>query len=173
MNSTEHNVGLTGHSIVVHKKDHEGVLLIDGFTGMVLPEQHDRPEWAEGLFVAQLTERTLWYTARLGKEGFAASGLNTPEALAFEDLGWLGTDTAVTDTDENDGTEMVLIADDEFRLEILAGLLGANRSADGEHTGHITGTLIEVEVAKDDTRTTAEMQDFRDAQEQGYKAVNE
>lgn len=166
--ATNHSeMGLTGHEIPVHKAEHEGVLLIDGFTGQVIPNQHDRPEWAEGLVIAQLTERHNWYTQRMGAEAYAASGLNAPEALAFEDLGWLGLETTATNNADEDGAEIVLEADDEFRMEILAGLMGADRD-----TGEIVGTHHEQYIAQDNTRTEAEMKDFREAQEQQFQAVN-
>lgn len=139
-------LGLTGKIAHVHKKDAEGMLAIDAFTGQVVPGQEDRPDWADGLVLAQLGERTIWYASRLGPK--YADEHKSPEVFAFEDLGWLALDMET-------GEETVLQADDEFRMEVMAQVLGIDRSADA--TGRVMNSLAEVEIANDRVREKAEL----------------
>lgn len=155
-------MGLTGKTIAVHKKDAEGILLIDAFTGQVLPDslqgEGGRPEWAtySGLVMAMLTERLLWHSSRLG--GTMSPEQAQPEVLAFEDVTWLALNT-------EDGEETVIEADDEFRMEILSAALGINRE-----TGDITGTLLaDIEVASDNTRSAAELAMLEEAQQERFQ----
>lgn len=155
----------TGKKALVHKKDAEGALEIDAFTGFVIAGQHDRPEWADGLVTAQLVERHNYYLNRLGPK-YAEEHKN-PEVYAFEDLGWLGeyTDPSI----ESDERAFSLDADDEFRMEVVAQVLGIDRE-----TGDIKGALAETEIASDQTRTDGEMADLAaSTQGEGLKAVNE
>lgn len=153
-----HNVegpGLTGKTAMVHKEGAEGILLIDALTGHVIPGQQDRPEWAEGLVLAQLAERHLFYTNRLGPQ--YADKHKAPELFAFEDIGWLGVDMAT-------GDPIVSEASDEHRMNVVGTVLGIDRE-----TGSVKGSLAEAEIARDDTRTEGELKDFRAAQDKGYK----
>lgn len=150
-------LGLTGKVAHVHKKDAEGMLAIDAYTGQVIPGQEDKPEWADGLVLAQLSERHIFYAARLGKK-YAEEHKN-PEVYAFEDLGWLALDMET-------GDETVLDADDEFRMEVIAAVLDIDRE-----TGDIKGVLAETEVAQDFTRTLAEQQELEEAQAQRFAAA--
>jgi hypothetical protein len=161
-------VGLSGKKIAVHKKDMEGVLEIDALTGQVLPEQHDRPEWADGLVLAQLTERHSYYLYRLGPA--YPEELKAPDLLAFEDLAWLGAETATTDAniDSEDAGVYELEADAEFRLDTIARILGIERDPDKAPLGLQDG---EVEIMQDNSRTTAEQQAFMDAQEERFSAA--
>lgn len=143
-------LGLSGRVAHVHKKDAEGMLMIDAFTGQVIPDQHDRPEWADGLVLAQLAERHTFYTTRLGAN--YADAHKDPEVFAFEDLGWLGLNM-------EDGEETVIAADNEFRMEVIANVLGIDRE-----TGAIEGALAEAEVYADDTRSPAELAALEQAQ---------
>lgn len=150
-------MGLTGKVALVHKKDHEGMLQIDAFTGAVLPEQHDRPEWADGLALAQLAERHTFYVNRLGPQ--YADEHKSPELYAFEDLGWLGVNMETQD-------EITIPADDEFRMDVVAQVLGIDRE-----TGDVKAALTETEIARDDTRTDAEMRDLLESQKEGFAAT--
>lgn len=151
-------LGETGNVVGVHKRDAEGLLMIDAFTGKVISGQQDAPEWAEGLVLAMLSERHIFYSSRLGAEGYTADH-RAPEVLAYEDLEWMALSPET-------GDEVVIQADDEFRMEVLAGALGVDRE-----TGKVEGAITELLIARDDTRTGAEMQAFTDAQDQGAEAA--
>jgi hypothetical protein len=150
-------LGLTGKVAHVHKKDAEGMLAIDAYTGQVIPGQEDKPEWAEGLVLAQLAARHIFYASRLGAK--YDDEHKSPEVYAYEDLDWLALDMET-------GDETEINADDEFRMEVMAGVLGIDRE-----TGDIKGVLAETEVAMDYTRTDAEQQALEEAQAQRISAV--
>lgn len=158
--------GATGKQAMVHKKDAEGILLIDAVTGFVLPEQHDRPEWSDGLSLAQFSERHQFYTSRLGNDLYSEE-MRTPDLYAFEDLSWLGV---ITDVDsEEAGNETVIEADYEHRAEVLAAVLVIERDADkNEEAGFaaVTGALAEIEISRDYHRTGADMEAFTQAQQE-------
>lgn len=177
--------GNTGHQTIVHRKDHEGSLLIDTFTGQVLGhDQHGdtgKPDWAEGLTVAMLTERHVFYRSRLGS--LYDTELAQPEVLAFEDLEWVGArplvdaDGAPTarwndETQQFDEAELFVIEPDhEFRSEIVATKLGIIGDIDLEE-GTIANAIT-VEIANDVYRSQEELEALEAEQTAGYKAVNE
>lgn len=134
-------MGTTGKVALVHKDGAEGALAIDAITGQVLPNQHDRPDWAEGLVAALLAERHGFYAKRLGSK--YADEHAHPEAYQFADLGWVGVDA--------EGLEVELAADDEYRMDVLAKVLGADRES-----GTIGGTIAEHEIARDANRSADE-----------------
>lgn len=150
-------LGLTGKVALVHKADAEGMLQIDAFTGQVIPGQHDRPEWADGLVMAQLAERHIFYASRLGEK--YADEHKSPEVFAFEDLGWLALDM-------NTGDELTLDADSEFRMEVMGTVLGIDRE-----TGDIKGVLAETEIASDQLRSAAELAALEEAQQGRFAAT--
>lgn len=166
-------MGLTGKVAHVHKKDADGMLAIDAVTGQVLPEQHDRPDWADGLVLAQLAERHIFYAAKLGEEGYTAE-MRNPDIYAFEDLGWLAMKTdpeaSTEDLDAQgnivDDAEYVRAADDEHRQTVIAAALGIDRE-----TGDIENVLAEVEIASDQTRTAAELAALEEAQRDRFAAT--
>lgn len=147
--ASDQNIGDSGQVIGVHKKDAEGLLLIDAVTGRVLDAQ-EKPDWAEGHVVAMLAERAGFYNKRTG------SAPAPSEVLAYEDLEWLALDT---DT----GDEKVIEADYEHRAEVLATILGVNRDPDAADNFGAT-LAADLEIARDDTRTDAEMKALTDAQ---------
>lgn len=151
--TNEAPIGYSGQQAVVHKAEAEGVLLIDAVSGWVLPrEMHGpegRPEWAEelGLSVAMLAERGAFYLQHTGKLP------DHSEAYAFEDLQWLRVDPATE-------AEAVLKADDEFRMDALATLLGIDRE-----TGEVKGAdLVEHEIAANNLRSEEELEALDKAQ---------
>lgn len=150
-------LGLTGKVALVHKADAEGMLQIDAFTGQVIPGQHDRPDWADGLVIAQLAERHIFYASRLGEK--YADEHKSPEVFAFEDLGWLALDM-------NTGDEVALNADSEFRMEVMATVLEVDRES-----GNIKGVLAETEVSSDNTRSAAELAALEEAQQGRFAAT--
>lgn len=167
-------LGDSGRVTPVHKKDAEGSILIDSFTGRIVTPTDELPEWAYGLAMAQLAERHAYYTQRLGQQ--YAKGHAVPELYAFEDLAWLGV--ALEDgqmlpdgTTLEAGDEYVLDADDEHRMEVLGTVLGIDRDAAlmGADDGHIKGAIAEVAIAYDTARTDSEMEDFRQGQEAAAK----
>lgn len=106
--------------ILVHKQDAEGALKIGNNSGRVYGDLMERPEWSEGLLVAHLAERQLFWEARLGKTEQAASA---ETAIAFEDLGW----TVL----HEDGSSMFdTEASAEFRMDAIAQHLGFERHND-------------------------------------------
>lgn len=160
-------MGYSGHVTGVHKKDGEAVLLIDSYTGQILPESKHGPDgipgWATdlGVVMAMLGERALWYAKRVN--GQMPEELKAPEVMAFEDLTWLSLNPS-------DGDETTIDADDEFRMEVLAQVLGINRSEeDGVDT--IAGKGLEVYVSSDNTRSEAELAELREAQEERFAAT--
>lgn len=162
-NTANSVIGDTGHTALVHRKDHEGVFQIDANTGRVITTHDDRPEWAYDLALAQLAERTLFYRSRLGEEAFTAD-MQRPEVFAFEDLGWL-----CENTDQNSpeaGNEYVIEADAEHRMDVLASALGIDRE-----TGEITGVKAEAEIVRDNYRSDEELQALAEAQAEGYAAT--
>lgn len=150
-------IPLSERTIPVHKIDSEGVLLINAMTGQVQQPLDERPEWSEGLACALLAERHGWYSKRLGAQ--YADEHKQPEAFAYEDLGWLGVD--------EDGEPVELSADEEHRMETIAGALGLDRE-EGEIRGK---TLAEVELSLDRERTEGEVAALEEAQEQGFQEV--
>lgn len=112
----------------VHKRDDEGVLFINSLNGLVTQPVDERPEWAEGLTAALLIERGKFYSDRLGPR-YAKEHAN-PEVYAFEDLGWTAIDA--------DGEPIELEADPEFRMSVVAEVLGIDRTAD--LSAHAKGT---------------------------------
>lgn len=153
----------SGKTILVHKLNEEGSLQIDALTGRILSEHEDRPEWSEGLAVAQLAERHGFYNSRLGPSYTEA--MQTPDIMAFEDLSWLGVNA--------EGDEMELSASDEFRMEAIGTVLGTEREATytgGELTTSTAGSHYEAELSLDTKRTPEEMEAFEKAQqEKGFE----
>lgn len=127
--------------LTVHRTDHEGVLQVSSLTGIITTPNDERPDWAEGLTCALLAEHRGYYTARLGAASPLASG---GEMLNYEDLGWIGVD--------EDGHEVEIEANAEFRMNRIAEVIGVNRE-----TGEITGNVLaEAEIAFDRNRTDEE-----------------
>lgn len=105
-------------AILVHKLNEPGALRIDSLSGRILSEPDERPDWAEGLAVALVASRTVFYMQRLGKlPNDTLDGL-----IAFEDLGWIAIDA--------EGGPIELEADAEYRMDKIAEATGINRSAD-------------------------------------------
>src|SRR5690242_18398184 len=89
--------GTSGLRSVVHKSGAEGAIEIDPISGEVLSLHGDKPEWAEGLTVAQVTQRHKFYSQALGDK--YTSEMKVPQVLAFEDLDWLGARALPEDHD--------------------------------------------------------------------------
>lgn len=165
-------LGFTGRKTVIHKKDAEGVLEIDALTGQVLPGQHDRPEWSDGLVLAQLTERHLFYASRLGDA--YSEEMKMPELLAFEDLGWLCVDPTITEEEGGeDGATSYREADDEFRMNVIANILAISRDVTHDHDADSPKGAVEAEIAFDRTRTEQEQKAFIEAQDHGFGKADE
>lgn len=154
-------IGTTGQSAPVSKQDAEGLLMIDVGTGQVLPDQHDRPDWAEGLIMAELTERHTFYLNRLGPK--YADEHKFPEVYAFEDLSWVALNP-------EDATEVELSADEEFRMTVIGEVLGVSTEVtdDADADGKVKDALAEVDIGYDNTRTGAEMEAFEQSQAEGF-----
>lgn len=150
--------GNTHEVVVVHKRDHEGALMVERASGMIVTPLMERPDWAEGLAVALIVENLRYYQARTGPNYVE------PTVFDFADLGWIGV--------SHDQEEVEIFADPEMRQERLAHLLHIDRE-----TGDIAGAMAEVEHAFDQERSPEEAAAIEDAQEQGFDekqaAVNE
>jgi hypothetical protein len=163
---------------LVHKKDEEGALTIETLTGQITTPISERPEWAAGLVLADLSERLGWYAHRLG-ENFTQEH-KTPQAIAYEDLSWMALDEdgeLMTTTLANGETVASGIQfDHEFRMNVIATITGVERSEDAaEFSGLAAGgrILAEAEVATDQFRTSAEITAFQEAQKEGFNEGKE
>lgn len=137
---------------MVHNPDHEGSLMVDRRTGVIVTPLMERPEWADGLAVALLEEHRQFYESRTGS-------YEQPALFALGDLGWIGVDSET-------GEEMEQSASDGVRQERLATLLGADAE-----TGDITGYLAEIELSFDTPRSPEEASAIEDAQEEGFSEI--
>lgn len=125
----------TNDRILIHKDGEEGSIQIDRLEGKVMTPADERPEWADGIAVALLTERVGYYETRLGTQ--LSQELRSPEVIVFQDLGWIGVDA--------EGDEVELEADGEFRMNILADMLGVDRE-DFTDTKNFQGALASIEL---------------------------
>ena len=142
--------------ILVHKQDAEGALKIGNNSGRVYGDLMERPEWSEGLLVAHLAERQLYWEARLGKTEEAAA---IETAIAFEDLGW----TVL----HEDGYSMFdTEASAEFRMDAIASAVGFVRHNDikaGEAemaklSGNVATLSFDADVTESELRAIEEAQ---------------
>ena len=169
-------MGDTGHHALVHKADAEGAITIDRFTGQIVTPLDERPEWAEELAVAQVAERHIFYTDRLGS--LYTQDRQNPEIYAFEDLAWLGAREYPVDapyvnpeTGETSDHEVLHFeADHEFRQQQLATVLGVEAEVDqhGNETGSIVGAMAEAVISDDNLRTPEELEAIEKEQMAGY-----
>lgn len=141
---------------VVHATDHEGGLELDK-NGIITTAHDDRPEWANGLAVANLKEHADYYTNRVGPD------YTTPQIINKADLNWVG----VTD----DGELMEHTADAEFRNERLGLLLGIDVTDIEAFDRQTEGALAEVTIAMDNHRTAAEVTALEESQQQAMPKV--
>ena len=150
---------------LVHKKDHEGALTIDTLSGQITTPLMDRPEWAQGLAVADLAERLGFYSQRLGAK--FAQEHKTPQAIAYEDLRWMTVDEA------GEVAEYVE-ADSEFRMTVVAVVLGMDRPNDLSVPATVSNgkVLAEVELSLDRERTPEEIAAFQDAQREEFERTH-
>lgn len=161
-------LGYSGQKTMVHKEGHEGVLIVDTFSGLIYPASihadQTLPDWAteKGLVSANLAERVIYYGKRLDKEA-ALKLTQSPEAIAFEDLEWMTLEEpAEGDTQPIEGT---LEADEEWRMDNMAKLLvGLQIDRDPDAKEPVKGADLHVEVASDRTRTKAEADALEEAQ---------
>lgn len=145
------------HLVLVHKEGEPGSLQIDYMTGGIVTPVDDRPDWAEGLTNALPREREAFYKTRLGEDH-----VGTPEALAFEDLSWIGVD--------GEGELLEISADVEFRQSVLLAAFGYNEETEAFEKGG--KVLAEVEIAADNLRTTEEAGVIDETLSTGFGAVN-
>jgi hypothetical protein len=156
----ESRAPLGERTVLIHKKDAEGALIVNAMTGIIQQDQNDRPEWAEGLSTALLSERLQFYTTRLGPH--FTDELRNPDVLAFEDLGFIGVD--------EEGEPIELEADAEHRMETISTVFGIDRERNEDGVGTHTGyTVSEVEIGMQSTRSQEEQAAFERAAEQGFE----
>jgi hypothetical protein len=154
----------TGKSILVHKQDSDGTISLDYLTGQVTTPNDERPEWAEGLATALLAERTGYYAKRLGSA--YPPELATADAMAFEDLGWIGHKV----DDGGEGIEYELSASEEYRMDCLAKFIGVDR-ADFDSETPFQNAVAEAHIANDTRRTPLEVMALDDAAAEGFRMV--
>jgi hypothetical protein len=131
-------------AVVVHNQGHEGAIVLDKLTGIIVTPNEDRPDWAGGLAVALLSEHRQFYTSRLGPS------YNTPDLFDIRDLGFIGVN--------EQGDEIEVSADYEFRMDYLAAALGLDREE-----GTFGETVAEVEISMDHLRGPEEIGALEDA----------
>lgn len=103
-------------AFIVHKEGEAAVLELNA-AGRVVTEQMYRPDWSGNAILATLAERNQFYSSRLGPE--LAEPMLTTNIINFDDLGWVALD--------DEGLEVELIADAEFRQNVLAAVMGVDR----------------------------------------------
>ena len=123
MNTEAHSQAdaeLHGTPILIHREGAEGALAIDSLTGKITTPINERPDWSEGLAVADLAERHGFYSTRLGPDFAAQRLLDNP--IDYRDLGWVGVDAT--------GELLEIEADSEFRMDVIAEATGTVRTDD-------------------------------------------
>jgi len=136
-----------GTKVLIHKDGEEGALHLCALTGKVLTPTDELPIWGEGLIVGVIQERLKWYGDRLGAA--FTDDHKRPEAIIMQDLGWVALDPET-------GEEMELEADNEYRMEVLATVLGVDRENYENNAVLFGHVLAEVEVVANTERTAEE-----------------
>lgn len=157
------NLGLSGKTALVHKTGEEGGLLIDAFSGVVIPGQHDAPEWSSGFSCALLAERHGFYNQRLGEA--YANEHQSPEAYNVDDLGWLALD--------DEGQEVEIDANLEYRQAVVKAVLveaGLIQDTDEAHMDEFLGS-VSAELSLDRERTQEEASAIEKAATSGFNPV--
>jgi hypothetical protein len=156
--TTTNNTPKFSRPVLIHKQGEEGALIINGVTGLVDQPADERPAWAEGLVCAMIAEWTGFYAKRTGKS------MQTGDILAFEDLTWLAIN--------EDGAEVELEANGEFRMERVASLNGIDVSDIEAYDAGTKGEVMaEVELSMDAHRTAKEAAAFEHSQVQGFEPL--
>lgn len=140
----------SGKTSLVHKDGHEGSVVIDGMTGIILTPSEQRPDWAadDNLAAAVVSERFKFYEERLGKE--YAQSIQFAELIDSRDLQWVALD--------EEGELLAPIeADSDYRMEVIAKAVGADLEE-----GTISDVLYETAVSLDVERTDEEAQAIDD-----------
>lgn len=163
-NDNNPTTDLADRTILVHHTDQPGALIIGALDGAIRQDPNERPDWSDGLSTALLGERHEFYTARLGD--LYTDEHKYPEALNFADLGWL-----TVEADDVGGT-LIMDADPEFRMNVVAEVTGVVRSDDlsqgiqGEDHVDGKGTVMaEIEHDMTPLRTDDEVVAFEKSQE--------
>lgn len=138
---------------LVHSTDNEGGITLDS-KGMITTPMMERPEWANGLAFAPLTEHVKWYATRLGGE------YTPPQLINADDLHFVGID------EEGELTEREAVA--EYRHARLALLLGINTADIEQFDKQTENSLAEVAISVDIHRTDAEYSAFEQSQKTGF-----
>jgi hypothetical protein len=148
-------------SIVIHKEGEEGALTVNRYTGVITTPGSERPEWAQGLATAMLAERIEFYGKRLGTDSQAFKNLADPQAIAFNDLAWIGVDA--------NGDEIEIEADGDHRMDVVAQLIGVDRE-----TGEVSGTILaERDTMRENTpRTPEEQAALEESLKEGFGSVS-
>lgn len=145
---------LKNQTLTVHKEGAEGTLQIDRLTGKILTPLADKPDWAQGLASAIPQERVTFYMQRFGTEGSEIEAVKNADAVAMQDLSWVGLDAA------QEAVE--LPADHEHRLQVVAKVLDLDSA---------TGNKIERELDMENSRRSPEEQAAMEkATQQGFPA---
>ncbi len=122
---------MAAKTVLVHKVNEEGALVLDAITGRITTPLDERPEWSDGLAVAMFNERDQFYSSRLGDKYTAEH--KHPEMIAYQDLTWLGAG-------ENEGEAVEIEADADYRMEVVSEILGIDREGELEDLGTLGAT---------------------------------
>lgn len=119
---------MSTQAYVVHMEGKPDTILLHS-SGRIATEPFEMPDWAtDGIALAKLSERNTFYLNRLGTE-LAAPLLNS-NIINYADLSWVAVD--------EDGEEVEVPASDEYRMGVLATVLGVDRE-----TGMIEAAVTE------------------------------
>lgn len=152
-------------TIRVHHEGLEGTVEVDALTGIVLTNADERPEWANGLTCAALQERVGYYfgteknAPRLDRSRFEDKIIGA-DLIDFQDLGWVAV------AEEGDVVE--LEANDEFRMEQVASLLGIDRT-----NFNAASTEYELEIVNDVSRSADDVAVLEDIQQAIFEPAAE
>lgn len=128
-------------AFVVHMEGKPETILLSA-NGRIVTEPMDMPEWAHsGLALAKLAERTMFYQTRLDPQ--MAAPILESNIINYEDLNWVATD--------EDGEEIEVPCNDEYRQNVLAQALGIDRE-----TGEIENVITERYIDREGQVYTAE-----------------
>lgn len=180
-------LGVSGLQTLVHMQGHEGTIMIDPLTGMILTPNDEKPEWAEDYSIAQVAQRMRYYSEAVGPDQLP-NAFKLPEVMAAEDLDWLCVRDLGMDEEGNqlyhvneDGTQDPFeaweeVANQEFRSEIVAVLSGLKtlEETDLDAAQYDFSGLSQVDLAivRDDHRTAEELESFEQSQTAEVKAIN-
>lgn len=135
--------GQAHEAVFVHLADHDGMLIVDRMTGVILTPLMERPDWCDGLAIAILQEHQHYWESRTGS-------YTQPQLFDMRDLSFIGMNS--------EQEEVEVSADPDYRMDILAERYGLDREE-----GDLGETVAELEFATDNLREAGEVQALEEA----------